>query len=289
MVVHMAVSAIPPDNSVPIAAASQDHLSDRSEAQSERYRLPRSASVILLAYLALIFAAELLTVWRPMPGMIMHVVLLLMLLQHAGLREESPFQGFLLALSLAPLTRILSLAMPLGAFPQAWWYVIISLPLFAASAVIARQLGLRSPNLGLRVRMVPAQLLIALLGIPLGIMEYMILRPAPLLSSLDWRTIWLPALILLIGTGFLEELIFRGLLQHVAWRVMGQSGLIYVSGIFAALHIGHRSLIDIVFVFLVALLFALLVHRTRTILGVTLAHGLTNSMLFLICPFLFAR
>ena len=49
----------------------------------------------------------------------------------------------------------------------------------------------------------------------------------------------------------------------------------------------HNSLIDIAFVFVVAMFFAWVVKRTGSLLGVTLAHGVTNIMLYLVLPLFF--
>ena len=67
---------------------------------------------------------------------------------------------------------------------------------------------------------------------------------------------------------------------------VGVPGLVYVSALFAVLHIGHLSVADVMFVFLVGLVFASLVRRTGSLFGVTLAHGATNIGLFLVFPFL---
>jgi membrane protease YdiL (CAAX protease family) len=132
----------------------------------------------------------------------------------------------------------------------------------------------------------PLQIAVALTGVALGYLEYKILKPQPLVETFSLQAIWLPALILLVFTGFLEELIFRGLMQRASLPTIGRLGLVYVSLLFGVLHIGYRSLADLVFVFLVGLFFSLIVERTRSIFGVTLAHGLTNITLFLIFPFL---
>lgn len=50
---------------------------------------------------------------------------------------------------------------------------------------------------------------------------------------------------------------------------------------------GFLSWPDIVFVFVVALFFGWVVQRTGSILGVALAHGITNIVLYLIAPFIF--
>jgi hypothetical protein len=105
-------------------------------------------------------------------------------------------------------------------------------------------------------------------------------------EEFTFEAILIPALILLIFTGFLEELIFRGVFQYFAIRYLGRWGIIYVGIVFAVLHIGYNSALDFVFVLFVSLLFSYIVHETGSILGVTLAHGFTNIGLFLIFPFL---
>ncbi|MDX9866252.1 MAG: CPBP family glutamic-type intramembrane protease, partial [Anaerolineaceae bacterium] len=121
-----------------------------------------------------------------------------------------------------------------------------------------------------------------------GYVEYVILRPQPLVGAFTFQLIWQPALILLVFTGLLEEVIFRGLLQQSSREFIGRWGLVYAGVLFAVMHLGYRSLVDFLFVLLVALYFGQVVKHTRSILGVTLAHGLTNIGLFLVFPFLAA-
>jgi membrane protease YdiL (CAAX protease family) len=124
------------------------------------------------------------------------------------------------------------------------------------------------------------------MGIALGYIEYLILRPEPLISDLTPAQFWGPALILMISTGFLEELIFRGVFQSQAIALLGRlRGIVYVAVYFGVLHVGYHSLIDVIFVTAVGLIFGWITYKTRSIIGVTLAHGLTNIMLFLIMPF----
>jgi membrane protease YdiL (CAAX protease family) len=191
-------------------------------------------------------------------------------------------------LTLAPVIRIGSLCLPLGQLPLLSWYPLIGVPIFTAAFVAARKLGYRPAMIGLTLRAsdLPRQLALVPVGAILGIGEYLIFRPAPLADEFTFEAIWLPALILLIFTGFEEELIFRGLMQRAALRALGRWGLVYTNLIFAVLHIGYESILDLVFVFLVGMLFSVFALRTRSIFGVTLAHGAVNISLFLILPFL---
>src|SRR5205823_5365461 len=100
-------------------------------------------------------------------------------------------------------------------------------------------------------------------------------------------TFVLPALILLVSTGFSEELIFRGILQRAAEPLMSRwPAAIYVNLVFAVLHAGYLSLWDVFFVFVVGMVFSWFSLRTRTLLGVTFTHGLVNQFMFLVVPFL---
>jgi hypothetical protein len=240
---------------------------------------------VAVLYLAGIVLAEILTTFStPQVGLALHALLFMLLLVHAAMLDRRKEQAFLLSLSLAPLIRLLSLSMPLTGFPFVYWYMIIGIPLFLASIITIRVSGLNASTLGLNFGSLPVQLLVGASGVLLGFVEYLILRPAPIIPEFSLQAFWLPALILLVFTGFLEELIFRGLMQYTALRCLGRLGLIFVSLVFAALHIGYRSLPDVVFVFLAATFFALVVRRTGSLLGVSLAHGLTNITLFLIFP-----
>jgi membrane protease YdiL (CAAX protease family) len=241
---------------------------------------------IALAYLAAIAVAEILTTFAPpRVGLVAHAAVLLVVLIHAARVEGKKEQAFLVSLAFAPLIRILSLSLPLADLPLLYWYPITSIPLFAAVLIAAPTLGYTWPDLGLNLRRWGLQLVIGLSGIAFGVFEYWILEPEPLVPAFEWTALVWPALILLISTGLLEEMIFRGLLQRASIDVLGLWGIGYIAILFAVLHTGYQSLLDVLFVAAVGLFFGWIVYRTRSLLGVTLAHGLTNIVLFLVMPF----
>jgi membrane protease YdiL (CAAX protease family) len=241
-----------------------------------------------MTYLALISVAELLTTTpEPRTGLVLHGLLLVALLVHSAVASQHAYHRLLLALTIAPLTRIMSLSLPLAVadIPQMYWYLIISVPLFVATILTVRALGLSRMQLGLTVRPIPLQLPVAATGILFGVIEYYILRPEPLIDNLAWPYLLGGFLILMICTGFAEELIFRGVMQCTALQALGSFGLLYVAVLFAVLHVGYESIQDVAFVFVVALVFGWVVRRTGSLFGVTLAHGLTNVILFMVMPF----
>lgn len=243
-----------------------------------------------LLYLAALTLAEILTVLLVVHvGIVLHLSILALLMLHTAATWDRPRHRFLMVLAFVPLIRVISMSLPLVGFPLVYWYLITSIPLFVAAFVVMRLLDLPWRDLGLAtggLRGIVVQLLIGVTGIGLGYVEYLILRPEPLAESFSLQAIWLPALILLISTGYLEELIFRRIMQHTAVEELGRwPGIIYVATFFAVLHIGYNSLPDVLFVFAVGVAFGWIVYRTGSLVGVSLSHGLTNIVLFLVVPF----
>ena len=233
-------------------------------------------------------AAEVLTVYlQIMAGIICHGVLLVVFVVQAVLSPDRAQRNLFMVLCLAPLIRILSLSMPLAPIPQIYWYLLIYGPLLAATVIVMLNTGLAPREVGLVSHGWPRQIVLGIvIGLGLGVLEYVILKPVPLATSFTLLGVLAPAFILTITTGFVEELIFRGVMQTLSDRVMGLWSVLYVSLIFAVLHIGHYSVMDVAFVFLVALLFTAIMKRTGSLLGVTLAHGIANSMLYCVMPFI---
>jgi hypothetical protein len=104
---------------------------------------------------------------------------------------------FYIGFSIAPLIRILSLSMPLQGVAVQYIYLITGIPLLAAIIVAARMAGFQMSDLYLsrKNRQKPrhswkVQLAIALIGIPLGLMEYSILRPEPIIPQLTPEQLW---------------------------------------------------------------------------------------------------
>jgi len=236
-------------------------------------------------YLIALAAAEWATTYiHPQLGLVMHGGLLVLIFLHASLGARQAEGKFLFTLALAPLIRLLSLSMPLAQFPFSYWYAIIGLPLLLSAYLVFHMNGYRLAEIGINTRQLPLQLLVGLTGLGLGWVEYQILKPDPLVGSWHLQEIWIPILILVVFTGFLEEFIFRGLMQRASRNVLDKFGLLYISLLFAILHIGYRSIIDFVFVLGVGFAFSLVVRKTGSLWGVTLAHALTNIALFIIFP-----
>lgn len=243
----------------------------------------------LSIFTGLIAFAEVVTYFmNPGYGLFIHSLLLIVLLVLSALSHRSnPDSGFFLALSLAPLIRVVSLSLPLASLPKYTWHSISGAIMFGAAWILIRVHGLGLREVGLTFRRPLTQLALGLTGIPFGLLEYLILRPEPLAQELSLEGCILLALALIFFTGFVEELIFRGIMQGIAVKMVGwKAGLLGVSTIFASLHLGWLSILDMVFVFSVGLIFGYTVLKTGSIIGASISHGLTNVVLFIAAPLL---
>jgi uncharacterized protein len=246
--------------------------------------------IIALFYLFLIFTAEYLTFSpriSPQVGLTLHGATIMLLLAHAALRWQQPIHYLLLGLIAVPMTRILSLSMPVVGVSRLDSYLGVAIPLLITAVMSARVMGFRWTEVGLNLRQLPLQIMIAPAGLMFGYIYYLILKPIPLITELVWPDILLQSLIIIVSTGFTEELIYRGILQRAATKIMGRFSIIYIAGLYAALHIGWREPLNPICAFILSLFLGWMIEKTRSLLGIALCHGLTNVMLLLIMPFLF--
>ncbi len=239
-------------------------------------------------YLLAIAAAEAVTVFFVPPwGILCYIVILAIIIVRSALVNVYSHQRLMLPVTLVPLLRIITLAMPLANLPQIWLYPIIYTALFVAAVVVVRILDYKPTQIGLTANWLGIQLVVGGTGFLLGLVAYPILGPEPLIANFAWHTIWLPVLILLLCTGFVEEFVFRGIIQSGAVAAFGRWGIVYVSLLFATLYIRFLSVTWVTFAFIISLYFGWLVKDTKSLLGVALAHGILNVALYLILPFLF--
>lgn len=247
----------------------------------------RKLYLICIGYLLLTASAELLTIYEAKIGITLHAIILFALLFHSGLESDKGFSRFLMILVLAPLIRMLSLSMPLAHFSRLSWFLLISIPTFIAIFTCMWLQALRPINVGLSLpslQNTPIEAGVILLAIPFGIAEYQILKPSPLLE-LEAANLITASLIFMVCTGFVEELVFRGLIQYNAIQLMRKWwGIIFISALFAVLHIGNLSLLDCLLAFSAGFIYSVVREKTGSVYGISVSHGIMNIILFLVAP-----
>jgi CAAX amino terminal protease family. len=246
----------------------------------------RRTYLICAVYLALVACAELLSGYDAKTGVALHAFILFALLLQSTLESDTDkkLSQLLMALVLVPLIRLLSLSMPLAYFSRISWFLFISIPVFIASftCMWLQELSLKDVGLFIPARRdIPIEAGVILFAIPAGILEYHILR-WPGLSAASFIT---SALIFIICTGFVEELVFRGVIQHNAIRVMSKwGGIMFVTALFTVLQISNRSPLDCLLAFSVGFLYAVVREKTGSLYGISISHGMMNIVLFLVAP-----
>lgn len=214
-------------------------------------------------------------------GAALCAALVVVLVNHyvASVGGESGGDDVFLALALVPLAGVLSVVMPVAQVIPAAWPLLAVAPLLLALALAARQLGLGRTALGLTLNLPAVQLGIALLGVPLGWLAYVGLKPGPLTGGATALAVF--ALLVL---AFTEELLFRGLLQPFLSRLYGGAGIAETALLSAAVALGTGSLPYGLFAWLVAGGFGLASRRTGSIAGTTAARALMFIGLLIVWP-----
>lgn len=230
------------------------------------------AGVILAGETVITFATQEL-------GLVIHALTMLTMIVHSAVTELEAQRRFLVVLTIVPLIRVISLTMPLGSFPPIFGYMLVGMPLAAASVMAIRVIRLDTSCL--HEGSLLGQLIIGALGLPLGLLGSLI----PINIAVPTTSTVSELAILCTGmlfTGFLEELVLRGLLQQTAVDAFGRKGLLYVAFISTVLVIGYRSPINWAFALGTALLFGIMAYRSKSIVGVALAHGFMNILIVVI-------
>ena len=252
---------------------------------------PREYAVTLVFYLLALITAELLTTYvNKIWGLSAHTIILFILLVNASMVESEDFSNLLRSMMPIPIIRIVGLSIPMMQIKPLYWFPIVAIPLFAASIVIMRRQNLTLRDVGMFMGdyrdNYRVQFLIAITGFFTVIIEFFILRPDPLIAQFTPALLIGGFIVLLLSTGLAEELLFRGILQKNTMKLIGPAwGLLYTSLIFTTMHIGWIYFADLVFVFSVAMFYGFCLIKTKSIVGITMAHGISNSMLFLVMPF----
>ena len=223
-----------------------------------------------------------------MPGLWLHAFIFLAVIGHS-IFEDNERREVLLAIAVLPLIRLLSFAMPLWMVEQVYAFPLVNFPLIVAVLTAASILGYKRKELGLtlKLRSWSWQVFIILSAILVGYIEHLIIQPPALAENFALASLIIPALSLLIFTGFSEELLFRGILQNAAIKNWGPFfGILYVSILFGILHLGWNSFLDVFYVTIVGFIWGVFAYRTGSIVGVAFAHGIANIMLFIVMPVL---
>lgn len=252
----------------------------------------RSAVFIILICLGIAFCEWVFAYQNVAYGVILALVLALIIyLVVPLLKAGQPFTDCVESLVLIPLYILLTSSLP-------WFFLSQELVLPAVYAAILalciwhiyrknislREIGFKSD------RLLKYILIGALVGAPLGAAEYLIITPVAAFPNFEIKYLLRDFVYMVFFVGLGEELLFRGLVQRDMTRLLGWGwGLIGASLMFGIMHLTWRSVPELGFTTLAGLVFGYLYYRTRSLTAPIIAHGVGNTILVAVMPYLMLR
>jgi hypothetical protein len=246
-----------------------------------------NALLIVTGYMVALVVAEAILARASMTiGVILHILVMNGLVFQYSRTRSQPVRRLLMAVLLVPLVRLLSVAIPLENFNVVYWYSMVGIPLAIASLLVMNASGYLPDNVGLTLQKWPIQIVVAASGVIVGYIHFLILDVPAAILDLD-NVIQLGTLIVsfLVFTGIVEELVFRGILQTTLVENVGRLAGIAVSVVLSSLlYFSYDQPLHLVAVIVTHLFFAVVYDRTGSIVGIGIAHGLANVLMYVYLP-----
>jgi CAAX protease family protein len=249
----------------------------RSASRLGRRSQPLGGAEAVVGYSAAITVAELAGAlgWA-VGGAMLDALLVPVLLGHFVWGERTPHRKLLPVLALIAMLRVLSIAAAVPRLPVATWYVTVGGAMLIAEVLTIRLVEEPWEQLNLVFRRPWLDLAIAAVGIPAGFIGYLLLRPPPLLPGAGLVPTLVGIAALSLFGAFVEELLFRGLLQTVAIETFGRwrLGLAYATAMSGVMYLGSGSLLFTIAVTMFGLLLGITIVRGGSLWGATASHSL---------------
>ncbi len=192
------------------------------------------------------------------------------------------------SLVLIPLYILFTSSLPWFFLSQEWLLPAVYSAVLALCAwhIYRKNISLR--DIGFKQRGLLKYILIGtLVGIPLGASEYFIITPPAAFPTFEIKYLMRDLMYMTLFVGLGEELLFRGLVQRDMMNLLGWKwGLLGASLMFGVMHLTWRSIPELGFTFFAGLMFGYLYYRTRSLTAPIIAHGVGNTVLVAVMPYL---
>lgn len=209
------------------------------------------------------------------------IVLVTLLIAPLKIRDELTV---LRAFMLVPVFRLVNFGIPVLFELTLYWIPFVYLSFVPALYIVVRDQELMTLDAGvIRPKLLALPLAIPL-GFLLGSVEYYVLRPEALIPA--WSVVQLVVLsLIMLLVGFVEELLFRGVLQRTLQARLGQwLGLLLASLLFGLMHSGYQSIGEIGLAVVIGLVLGFVYDQVDSITLVAVTHATLNVFLFGVIP-----
>jgi len=149
--------------------------------------------------------------------------------------------------------------------------------------VLVRKIDLKEMGLTLGAPPLHHQIFLGVsLGLLSGAIEYLLLRPPPLTFRGDaFQSMLYVVLVMVIFVGATEEILFRGLLLRSIGAVLPSWIALQAASIqFGLMHLGWQNPLEIIFAYIMGLVFGFVFLRFGSLFASILIHGTGNVVMF---------
>lgn len=237
----------------------------------------RDVNLYVAAYIGALLAAELVGLEAGgMATAFIDAALVLALLVYPFLWPNRSDRETLPVLMLVALIPVVSIAAVVPSAPKLSWYVLTGVPLLAGAVLAMRMIDEPVRRLHLPIGDVALDLFTVSLGAPLGLLGYALLRPQRLIEHPTGPELVAIVLVLVVCGGFVEEMIFRGLLLAVVERFFShwEPAILCVAAINVTLYLGSGCISYALLIGVAGILYGAAIARGASIWSVSASHGL---------------
>lgn len=192
--------------------------------------------------------------------------------------------GLFFAFSLLPMSRLAASGLPTLSDVAVFQLAIVYGVVVPAALLIVGMESTPDPEFGWRAVRVVGPFFLPLAAL-LGLVEYLVLRPATIVPATDPAWLFLGATFFVFVVGPVEELLFRGLLQSALERALGGRIAILLSGgLYGAAHAQYGSLATVAVATVAGSVLGLIYARSRSLGLVAILNGVVGFCTFVAFP-----
>ena len=124
-------------------------------------------------------------------------------------------------------------------------------------------------------------------GVPMGVVEYTILRPAAVTPTFGVGYFTQTVVHMLFFVALGEEVLFRAIIQNSIIKSLGVfSGIFWSALYFSAMHFVWRSIPELFFTFAGGLVLGAVYYKKRNLVEPVIIHAVNNVVLLAVIPYL---
>lgn len=192
--------------------------------------------------------------------------------------------GYFVAFALLSTLRLVNFGMPPFTHSPIGWLLLVYLPFLLVVPILTRV----RPSVRLTsdwrrtVALLPE---VVVIGVALAHVENQILRPEPVIGAWTAPQVALVVLVMIPLVAFVEEVLFRALLQGSLVEEVGRApGIVLASAFYGLLHSRHGLVEALVFAAVVGLVVGVVYDVTDDLVAATSIHGILNVVLLAYIP-----